>query len=751
MKKIGRFFIAGIILLSFGCTQPKTHLTSYVNPFIGTTVLTDSAELGYVPPWRTWNGLLGPAATVPFAMVQVVPVTTYGSGSGYEYEVNTIKAIAQTSGTQWGKLNIPIMPLEGNNFTADDFASTYKHSTEEAHPGYYRVLLERYNINAELTATKRCAYHKYTYLGGKDKKLAFDLVHSGGGSSSWELNKGGDNIVTGKQGNLYFYAVMNEKIKSIDIYKRNPVQPDIPRSGQGAGGQRKLTGNIDIPIISFEKSDKPLEVKIGISSVSPENAKLNYDKEIASKSFDRVYKDADESWEKLLNKIKVTGGTKKQKEMFYSCLYRQFWFPGITSDMNGEVALWNGRRRIPGETSTSTPAPKVAIPGFETYSNPAFWDVFRTNLVLLNMLQPEVSNNIIKSLIFNGERSGFLPTSFHGDFGSSFITGSYLRGIKDYDVQKAYKLMLNNANTPTGDTVRGARPHNAQYLKLGFVPEVNIPNPVTETVSTAGTTKTLEFAYSDYSIALMAKELGDMATYNTMMKRSKNYKNVFDAQTGFMRGRLADGTWVTPFNPLYPYYEFMYREANAWQSTFFAPHDTEGLIGLFKSPADFELKVDSLFSIPWGGYAIDNLSCFMGQFCMGNQPDFNYPYLYYFLNKPEKSQVILNKLLADYFGMGPEGLALPGMDDEGSLTGWYVFNSMGIYPYSPADPKYIVSVPIFDKIEMELDNNTTFTIEKKNSGNKITDISYDGKKLNGYFINYDEMKKGKTLVITTQP
>jgi len=751
MKRIGRFLIAGFMLLSFGVTQAKIRLTSYVNPFIGTTVLTDSADLGYVPPWRTWNGLLGPAATVPFAMVQVVPVTTYGSGSGYEYEINTIKAIAQTSGTQWGRLNIPIMPLEGDNFTADDFASSYSHSNEEAHPGYYRVLLERYNIKAELTATKRCAYHKYTYLGGQDKKLAFDLVHSGGGSSSWELNKAGNNIVTGKQGNLYFYAVMNEKIKSIDIYKRNPNQPDIPRSGQGAGGQRKLTGNIDIPIISFENSDKPLEVKIGISSISFEGAKLNYDKEIADKSFNQVYKDADDSWEKLLNKIKVTGGTEKQKVMFYSCLYRQFWFPSITSDVNGEIAVWDGRRRVPGETSTPAPTTNVMNPGFETYSSPAFWDTFRTKLVLLDMLLPDVSNNIIKSLILSGERSGFLPTSFHGDFGSSYITGSYLRGIKDYDVKKAYQLMLNNANTPTGQGVRGARPHNAQYLELGYVPEENIQNPVTETVSTAGTTKTLEFAYSDYSIALIAKELGDTATYNSMMKRSKNYKNVFDTQTEFMRGRLADGTWVTPFNPLYPYYEFMYREANAWQSTFFVPHDTEGLISLFKSPADFEQKVDSLFSIPWGGYAIDNVSCFMGQFCMGNQPDFNYPYLYYFINKPEKSQAILNKLLADYFGMGPEELALPGMDDQGSMTGWYVLNAIGIYPYSPADPKYIVSVPIFDKIEMELDDKTTFTIQKKNSGRKITDISYDGKKLNGYFINYDEMKKGKKLVITTQP
>ncbi|MGQ8336978.1 GH92 family glycosyl hydrolase [Sunxiuqinia sp. A32] len=748
MNRFCRFLIAGFMLLAFGCAQPEIHLTSYVNPLIGTTVLTDSADLGYNPPWRTWNGLLGPAATVPFGMVQVIPVTTYGSGSGYEYEVNTIKAIAQTSGTQWGRLNIPIMPLEGNDFTADDFASSFSHSNEEAHPGYYQVLLERYNINAELTATPRCAYHKYTYLGGKDKKLAFDLVHAGGGSSSWEIDQAGENVVTGKQGGLHFYAVVSEKIKSIDIYERNPNQPDIPPSGQGAGGQRKLTGNIDIPILSFENSDSPLEVKIGISSVSAENAKLNYEKEIADKNFDEVYKAADESWEKLLNKIRVTGGTDKQKEMFYSCLYRQFWESNVTSDVNGELAVWERKRRTPGGSPAS--ARKVIKPGFETYTSPNFWDTYRTKLVLLNMLLPDVSSDIIKSIILSGENSGFLPTSFHGDFASTFITGSYLRGVRDYDVQKAYQLMLNNANTPTGDGVRGARPHNAKYLELGFVPEENIQNPVTETVSTAGTTKTLESAYSDYSIALLAKELGDTDTYKTMMGRSKNYKNVFDAQTGFMRGRLADGTWVTPFDPLYPYYEFMYREANAWQSTFFVPHDTEGLIGLFKSPEEFELKVDSLFSIPWGGYAIDNVSCFIGQFCMGNQPDFNYPYLYYFLNKPEKSQAILDKLLADYFGMGPEGLALPGMDDQGSLTGWYVFNALGIFPYSPADPEYIVSVPIFDKIEMEIGDGQIFTIVKQGNGKNIDKITIGEEPLKGWFVDYDDMLKGKELNIYTK-
>jgi len=752
MKKVISVIWVITALSLYSCAeQPGKRLTGYVNPFIGTTVLTDSALLGYNPPWRTWNGLTGPAATVPFAMVQAVPVTTYGSGSGYEYEVDTIRAFAQTSGTDWGELNIPIMPLEGDDFTADDFASRFSHSNEVAHPGYYSVLLDRYNIKAELTATKRCAFYKYSYLGGQDKKLAFDLVHAGGGSSSWEFNQAGDSIVTGKQGGLYFYAVMNQKIKDVKVYKRNPNQPDIPPSGQGAGGQRKLTGNIDIPVISFDSSDTSLQVKIALSRVSLEGAKLNYEKEIAGKTFDEVYRAADGDWEKLLSKIRVTGGTEKQKEMFYSCLYRQFWYPGVISDVDGRVALH--QRQHPGASDTSAirVEHRDTIAGFDVYASPAFWDVFRTQLVVLDMLLPEVSNNIIKSLIFTGEHSGgILPTSFHGDFASSYITGSYLRGIKDYDVRKAYQLMLNNANTPNSDGTRRGRPYNKAYLELGYVPEKPISNPVTETVSTAGTTKTLEFAYSDYSIALLAKALGDTATYDEMMRRSKNYKNVFDPGTGLMRGRLADGTWFAPFDPGYPYYEFMYREANAWQASFFVPQDTKGLISLYKSPADFEAKVDSLFSIPWGGYAKDNLSCFLGQFCMGNQPDFGYPYLYYFINKPEKSQAILTKLLTDYFGMGPEGLALPGMDDHGSMTGWYVFNAMGIYPYSPADPEYIVSVPVFDKIEIELGNGKTFTINKKGQGKNIDKIRIGGAPLNGWFVKYDDMDSGKTLDVYTR-
>jgi predicted alpha-1,2-mannosidase len=710
-----KLVLALSLLLAAACgVKAQKRPVDYVNPFLGTTVLTNSADLGYVPPWRTWNGLTSPAATVPFALVQATPITAYGSGSGYEYEVKTIKGFAQTSNTQWGKQNIPIMPLEGGSFTADDFASSFSHDKESAHPGYYQVLLERYNINAEVTATRRCAYYRFTYRGGQDKKLAFDLVHSGGGSSSWQLQQAGGNAVSGNQGGLYFYATLNLGIKSIDINKRNPNQPDIPRSGQGAGGQRKLSGNIDIPVISFESDNRPLEVEIGMSYTSIAAAKLNLEAEIADKNFDQVHKEADQAWEAILDKIQVTGGTEREKELFYSCLFRQFWFPNVTSDAGDDP---------------------------ETLENPALWDVFRTQLVLLNILLPDVSNQIINSMLRSGARSETLPTSFHGDFASAFITGSYLRGVRGFDVQEAYRYMLNNANG------NRARPHNDEYMTLGYVPEVNVAQPVTETKSTAGTTKTLEFAYSDYAVAQLAKTLGDTDVYNQMMARCKNYKNVFDPETELMRGRLADGSWCTPFDPYYPYYEYMYREANAWEASFFVPQDTQGLIGLYKSPSDFEQKLDTLFSAPWRGYAVDNLSCFLGQFCMGNQPDFNYPYLYYFINKPEKAQAILTKLLSHYFGMGPEGLALPGMDDQGSLTGWYVFNAMGIFPYSPADPDYMVSVPIFDKIAITLGNGQTFTIVKKGRGKNIAKITIGGKPIDGWLVNHSDMLQGKEMDI----
>jgi putative alpha-1,2-mannosidase len=216
-----------------------------------------------------------------------------------------------------------------------------------------------------------------------------------------------------------------------------------------------------------------------------------------------------------------------------------------------------------------------------------------------------------------------------------------------------------------------------------------------------------------------------------------------------MRGRLENGEWIKDFDPEYPYYEYMYREANAWQSSFFAPHDPKGLIGLYRSNDDFEKKLDSLFSIPWKGVEAYNFSGFIGQYCHGNQPDHGFPFMYYFVDKQEKSQVILDSIMNHFYDMGKEKLAYAGMDDAGEMSSWYVFNAIGIYPFSPADPEYIISVPIFDRVDFKPGENINFTIIKKNSGKKISSITYGNQKNDGYFISHEELKKGGELVVTT--
>jgi predicted alpha-1,2-mannosidase len=288
-----------------------------------------------------------------------------------------------------------------------------------------------------------------------------------------------------------------------------------------------------------------------------------------------------------------------------------------------------------------------------------------------------------------------------------------------------------------------------EYIEKGYISEPDLVNPKLETVAAAGVTKTLEYAYDDYAVALLAKELGDTSNYRMLMKRTGNYKNMFDPATGLMRGRLANGEWIQKFDPELIYYEYMYREANAWQSSFFAPHDVKGLIGLYKSPTDFEKKLDALFSIPYKGAEAYNISGFIGQYCQGNQPDHSFPWLYYFVGKQEKSQVLLDSIMNHFYDMGKEHLAYSGMDDAGENSSWYVLTSIGLYTFSPVDPTYLVSIPLFDKVEFDL-LGKTFTIVKKDSGKKISSITYDGKKIEGYFVSHLDLIKGKKLVITTR-
>lgn len=509
MLKTG--FCIVLFALAAGCAPTQKPLTDYVNPLLGTATLWDSVDLGFKPTKRTWGAEVFPGSSLPNAMVQVSPVTKFHSGAGYQYEDSVIYGFTHTNKGHWNLCHIPLLPVTGTPLPGD-YCSPYSHARESAAPGYYRVFLDRYGVDAELTSTLRCAFHKYTYPAGAQAALLADLQRSNEHVRAWDIRKEGDNAFAGWQQTgekMYFYAVADRPVTGIE-----PV----------------AEGDREIRIVRFGDGDGPVELRIGFSFVSEENARKNLEAEMLGRSF-------------------------------------------------------------------------------------------------------------------------------------------------------AYELVLRNA------TVQGpSRPWLDEYVARGYIPEMDVENPVTQTVCKAAVTKTLEYAYDDYAVALLADALGDGANRDMLMKRTSNYKNLFDPSTGLMRGRLDDGSWITPFDDQYPYYEYMYREANAWQQAFFAPHDTEGLIGLYPSREAFGAQLDKLFSIPWKGYEVDNLSGFIGQYCHGNQPDHGFPYLYYFIGRQERSQELLDHILDRFYGMGPEGLALSGMDDAGEMSSWYVFNAIGLYTYSRPIP-----------------------------------------------------------------
>jgi len=705
LKRLGFVFLLSVCGTRGHAAEEKLH--ELANPFLGTATLWDKEDLGFEPTHRTWGAEAFPGSSLPNAMVQLTPVTMWHSGSGYQYEDKSIHAFVHSSKGHWNLCHVPLLPVTGT-VNAEDFASPFSHAKESAKPGFYQVFLERYGINAELTSTLRCGYHKYTFPEGQGKKLVADLTRSNEGVRGWEIKQEGENVFRGYQQTgerMCFYAISNHKITGIETVKN---------------------GNREVSVVTFADEAKPLELRIGFSFTSIDGAKANLEKEIAAKDFATIRAEAGETWDKLLGKIRLTGGTDRQKRLFYSCLYRSFLWPVLRSDTNGDFADRFGR---------------VLNKGFQYYTDPSLWDDYRNKLVLLEMLSPQVTSDVISSMTSRGERSGFMPTFFHGDHAAPFIAGAYLRGLRGFDIQAAYKLLLKNA------TVEGrARPFLNDYMAKGYVPERDIPDPTLETKATAGVTKTLEYAYDDYSLALLSKELGDSANHDMLMKRTGNYKNVFDPSTGLMRGKLDNGEWIKVFEPERPFYEYMYREANAWQSSFFAPHDVKGLIGLYPSPDAFEKKLDDLFSIPWKGYEAYNISVFIGQYCHGNQPDHNFPFLYHFVGKPEKSQAILDHCLDKFYDMGKEKLSYAGMDDAGEMSSWYVFSAMGIYPFSPADPEFIVTVPLFDKVELQLGDKTA-TLRKEGSGPKIKEITSAGKKVDGWFAPWTDLEKGGEVLI----
>lgn len=711
MKKFSRLLL--LSLLAILSAKSQTY-TKYVNTFIGTAPLTDPKILGYTLPkgWRSWAGLTFPGSSLPNAMVQLSPMTEYGSGAGYEYEDTVILGFTHTNKGHWNLCNIPILPLSNPGTT---FGSGFTHKKESSAPGFYQVYLDDYDVNVNLTSTLRCGFHQYEYKNNNGKQILFDLAKANNRISNWRIEQVGTSVLQGYQQageKIYFYAVLNTNIDKLEKKEE---------------GER--TGFAIVHLANAHKG--PVELKIGLSFVSVENAKQNLEQEIGNKSFTQIRNEATKKWETLLSSIEVKGGTAKQREMFYSSLYRSFLWPALRSDVNGEFT--DAKRQ-------------VVKTGFNYYTEPSLWDTYRNKDVLLGLISPDVTLDVIKSMKDVGDKKGFIPTFFHGDHGASSIAGAYLRGIDNFDVKGTYEILLKNANVDGG-----ARPHIKEYIEKGYISDPDVPNPHVETKAKAGVSKTLEYSYDDYSVAQIAKKLGDTANYRILMARSKNYKNMFDPATRFMRGRLENGEWIKPFNPEYPYYEYMYREANAWQVSFFAPHDMKGLIELYGGEKGFESKLDSLFTVPWNpNYIARNVETMIGQYCHGNQPDHEAPFAYYFIGKPEKSQKVLDNILNNLYGIGEEGLALCGMDDAGEMSAWYVLTALGLYTFSATDPEYLVTVPLFDEVKWKTSNGKLLTLTKAGKGRNLTAIKVNGKAHKGYFVPHDLFRDGGKIEIITK-
>jgi predicted alpha-1,2-mannosidase len=690
----------------------ESRLTDYVNPFIGSEPLLDPDFIGYEPPdgWRVWAGLTHPGPALPFAMVQMSPITEFGTGSGYQYEDDFILAFTHTNMGHWNYAHIPVIPVAGP-IDHDRLGSGFSKDSESATAGFYEVFLDDYGIKVELTSTLRTGAHRYTYPEGETPTVVFDLSRSNERVRNWEIRQVGDNAISGYQNTgriVHFYAEFDQ-----DIADFQAGESDSPLS-----------------VATFSGDRNTVTLNLALSYVSIENAKNNFEVEAAGRSFDELRSSASATWEQVLRKITVSGGTAAQREQFYSGFYRSFLFPHLRSDVNGDY------RDVRGD---------IVRADFTYYATPALWDTFRNKLVLMGTLFPDVTTDIIRSLIDRGEKRGFLPNYFHGDQATTFIVGSYLRGIRDFDVEKAYELMLRNATTEGGP-----REYIEEYMERGYITTPHVENPDVGSRAKAAVTKTLEYAYDDFALALMAEQLGDEENYEHFMERSGNYRNLFDPSTGLMRGRLESGDFVEPFNPFHPHYYYMYREANAWNASFFVPHDTEGLIALYESEAEFEHMLDQLFSIPWNPeYIARNMCCFLGQYIHGNQPAHNFPHLYYFVDRQEKSQQVLNTLLNEFYGVGEQGKALPGMDDGGEMSSWYVYNAMGFYPYSPAEDYYLVSVPLFDSVTIDAGEEPLIII-REGQGNRIRELSLDGEPLDDYRLPDRALRGGGTLRIRVE-
>jgi len=714
---------------------------SYVNPFIGTS------NYGATYP--------GPIA--PRGMVSISPFNVAGSknlplekdsqwlSTPYVHENTFLTGFSQVnlSGVGCPDLGvILLMPTTGQVETNHlKYGSTY--SNEVAKAGYYSSTIDKYNVKGEFTTSTRVGVSRFTFPKGQSNillNLGLGLTNEEGSMvkviSPTEIEgmrSVGSFCYNSPEAAypVYFVAKFSKPADTFGVWKKPAKHEGVEAKWMTYNGKPRLMKQTTKMVVGdsigsyftykFDKTET-VEVKIGISYVSIDNARENLQKETDNKSFDSVYEETHTKWNNLLSRIKVKGGSEDDKIIFYTALYHTLIHPNILNDFNGEYPEIN-RGKI-GKTEDTR------------YTVFSLWDTYRNLHQLMSLVYPQQQSDMIKSMLDMYGENGWLPKwelnstetfTMVGDPASIVIADTYLKGIQDFDIKKAYEAMLKSADQIENNPLR---PELKDYIEKGYV----------TTDNEGSVSKTEEYNVADYSIALLAKELGEKEDYERFKKRSISYRKLFDKNLNLLRPRNSNGSWHEPFNPEAGANftkNIGFIEGNAWQYAFMVPHDINGLKKLMGGNKAFTNQLRMVFDT--------------NQFDMANEPDIAYPYLFNYVKGEEwRSQKLVKKLVRKYFQNKPDGL--PGNDDTGTMSAWLVYSMMGIYPISPGSPEYTITSPMFDKITIQLDSKyykkKQLVIEREGkSKGKINKILLDKTKHKSYFITHDKLINSNKLRI----
>jgi len=705
----------------------------YVDPLIGTGPAKTASVLRHSESGTEDKGQTFPAVGRPFGMTQWTPETRTTEDKCVSPYYYNDKYITGFRGSHWmsGSCtqdygSVSLMPfITGKPDTLNHTpVSKFNHRNESSSPAYYRLMLDNSGILAELTGSVRSGMMRFTFPG---KTTSYILIRMNSDE---------------KQGKVWIDNEKNE------IAGYNPVH----RIYQGRGKSAGFSGYF---VIKFDKPFKPIPqlltqqqlaigfagekivyVRIGTSFTSIEAARKNLDKEIPDWNFEALRKATEDVWNQTLGKVQVRGGADDEYIKFYTALYHCYQLPRIASDIDGSYQGF----------AQDTLIHKAE--GFDYYDDFSMWDTYRALHPLMTILEPKKSLDMVKSLVLKAQQGGWMPifpawgnytAAMIGDHVSTMISDAYLKGITAFDVETAYKYMRQNAFiTPPAAEYKDGKGRRAlgSYLKYGYIPlEDSIWDAFHryEQVS-----RTLEYAFDDYALAMFADSLGKTEDYTILMKRSENWKNVFDKQTGFVRGRYADGRWIEPFDP-YSKARFI-CEGTPFQYTWYVPQDIPGLAQAMGGNDVFISRLNEFFD--------------KGYYWHGNEPDHQAAYLFSMAGHPEKTQEWVSKIISDEYGTGAGGLS--GNEDAGQMSAWLVFSMMGFYPVCPASNQYVITTPAFDEVKIYLKDSKIFLISslnRENDNKYIRVITKDGGRFNNWFLTHEDIVKGRrfTFQLDSRP